>query len=250
MSTATAALCSDGALFACDFPGCHSRYRRKEHLKRHQVNHETYADIACPYCDQKLTRKNVQSASFHRAHSSRQIILTPYSDLLRRHIRKYHPQSQLPASRSLKACTACRQRKEICEGGMPCKGCERRKIQCSLASQSSPGRHSRSPIENSAPSGNLSTDDYVKSYFHHFHPEWPFLHRSTFDPATEPGVLVQSVVMLGMWAYGSRDSKNAAIKLHDQLGSAIRSQSVSFQWFAVEFLALTTYFRANGTIQP
>lgn len=59
MSTTIAPYSRD-KFFECDFPGCDSRYRRKEHLKRHQVNHETYAAVACPHCDQKLTRKDVQ----------------------------------------------------------------------------------------------------------------------------------------------------------------------------------------------
>ncbi|CAG8920225.1 unnamed protein product [Penicillium salamii] len=194
----SSALRSGESPFACDFPGCSSRYRRKEHLKRHQANHEGQGNVPS--------------------------ILIPHRDLLRRHIRNYHPQSQLPASRSLKACEACRQRKEICEGGSPCKACEQREIDCSLVEQSSPaghpGRNQSGPEFPESP----SIHDYVKSYFDHFHPEWPFLHESTFDPAKEPGVLVQSVVMLGMWAQGSRSSKNAAIALHSRLASAIQSQ--------------------------
>lgn len=95
-----------------------------------------------------------------------------------------------------------------------------------------------------------STEDYVESYFQNFQPEWPFLFRSTFDPATEPGVLVQSVVMLGMWAYGSSESKNTAISLHRRLGSAIQSQRVSLCWPLTNLLVLTIYSRASGTIRP
>ncbi|KAJ5354596.1 hypothetical protein N7541_005640 [Penicillium brevicompactum] len=200
MST-TIAPDSRDIFFECDFPECNSRYRRKEHLKRHQVNHETYAAIA---------------------------------DLLRRHIRKYHPQAQLPGSRSLKACTACRQRKETCERGVPCKACQRRGLNCSLAGQASPERHIRNADEpNLTVQESPSTDEYVESYFQHFHPEWPFLHRSTFDPATEPRVLVQSVVMIGMWAYGSKDSKNAAIDLHCRLGSAMQNQRSQWDFSTV-----------------
>lgn len=169
---------------------------------------------------------------------------------MRRHIRKYHPQSELPASRALKACTACRQRKEICEGGSPCKACERRRLDCSLVDQSSPIRRPHGLNDLNLPNlESPSTDDYVEIYFQHFHPEWPFLFRSTFDPETEPGVLVQSVVMLGMWAYGSSESKDMAVNLHRRLESAIQSQRVSLFCLLIDLLVLTIYPRANGTIR-
>ncbi|CAG8388286.1 unnamed protein product [Penicillium salamii] len=188
---------SGESLFACDFPGCSSRYRRKEHLKRHQANHERQGNVPCPHCDQKLTRKKVIGLDLSFA---------------------------LPASRSLKACSACRQRKEICEGGSPCRACEQRGIDCSLVEQSPPAGHQGRNQSDPEIPASPSIHDYVKIYFDHFHPEWPFLHESTFDPTKEPGVLVQSVVMLGMWAQGSRSSKNAAIALHSRLASAIQSQ--------------------------
>lgn len=48
---------SSQSWFECDIPGCSSRYRRKEHLKRHQAHHEGLTAVSCPHCDQKLTRK-------------------------------------------------------------------------------------------------------------------------------------------------------------------------------------------------
>lgn len=165
----------------------------------------------------------------------------PRRDLLRRHIRKHHPLFHLPASRSLKACEACRQRKEGCEGDSPCKACERRGVHCSLVDQTSSEEQQdryASTLESPAAS---SMDDHVQSYFHYFHPEWPFLHSATFDPKTEPAVLVQSVIMVGMWAQGSQDTKNAAKALHRRLGSAIQSQRVSFQFHPAACMVLILF---------
>jgi hypothetical protein len=153
----------------------------------------------------------------------------PHRDLLRRHVRSCHPEFELPASRSLKACEACHQRKERCEGGAPCKACEQRGLSCSLVGRPSPRRRHQDR-NNSSPAssaGSQAEVDYVQIYFDHFHPEWPFLHRPTFDPKTEPAVLVQSVIMVGMWIQGSRNSQDFAKSLHSRLGTAIRSQRVS-----------------------
>lgn len=57
-------------------------------------------------------------------------------------------------------------------------------------------KHQIPDESNLASSAGSSLDDYVEIYFHHFHPSWPFLHLSTFNPTTEPGVLVQSVMMV------------------------------------------------------
>jgi hypothetical protein len=82
------------------------------------------------------------------------------------------------------------------------------------------------------PDGNLSNKsrwiahDYIDIYFDTFHPVWPFLHQSTFDFAKEPCVLVQSVVMIGLWLKGGQEARGASINLHDKLCCAIYAQMV------------------------
>ncbi|KAF7168899.1 hypothetical protein CNMCM5623_001805 [Aspergillus felis] len=61
-------------------------------------------------------------------------------------------------------------------------------------------------------------------YFDNFHPKWPFLHRGTFDVTKEPCVLIQSVIMMGLWIEGSKKSRDAATDLHRSLSTAIRTQ--------------------------
>ncbi|KAJ9482952.1 hypothetical protein VN97_g10463 [Penicillium thymicola] len=43
--------------FQCDYPDCNAKYRRKEHLKRHRNHHDKEINLACPYCESVLTRK-------------------------------------------------------------------------------------------------------------------------------------------------------------------------------------------------
>lgn len=168
------------------------------------------------------------------------------SDLLRRHIRIYHPDREPPTSRAQKTCAACRARKERCHGGFPCSACQKRGIVCSPGKREVQEEHIDNNVEISqqpsilipspAPSRpNSSTvldtprwiaHDYVDIYFDNFHPKWPFLHRATFDVTKEPCVLVQSVVMIGLWIEGSKKSRNAAIDFHHSLCSAIRAQMV------------------------
>jgi hypothetical protein len=54
---------------------------------------------------------------------------------------------------------------------------------------------------------------YVEIYFEKFHPVWPFLHRATFEPSQEPPILLQSVVMMGMWMTGDEKMQRHAVKL-------------------------------------
>jgi hypothetical protein len=68
---------------------------------------------------------------------------------------------------------------------------------------------------------------YVEIYFEKFHPVWPFLHRATFEPSQEPPILLQSVVMMGMWMTEDEKMQRHAVKLHDKLSSVVYEQRVS-----------------------
>ncbi|KAJ5093585.1 hypothetical protein N7456_009446 [Penicillium angulare] len=71
--------------------------------------------------------------------------------------------------------------------------------------------------------------DYIDIYFREFHPIWPFLHRGTFDLSKEPCVLLQSMVMIGLWIQGDERSRNTAMAFHHKLLPAIEAQRS--QWF-------------------
>jgi hypothetical protein len=174
------------------------------------------------------------------------------SDLLRRHIRIYHPQKgPYPPRRVQKACSSCHKRKERCDGGFPCNACQRRGIACSSADGKalaerdveSEATASKRPLATDAAltrskskglfpepcssAFSCDTQVYIDIYFKIFHPAWPFLYCSSFDLATEPPILVQSMIMIVLWIDGDLVQKKAAINLHDKLCLAIHDQMVS-----------------------
>ncbi|OJJ03316.1 hypothetical protein ASPVEDRAFT_170685 [Aspergillus versicolor CBS 583.65] len=170
--------------FQCSHPGCSAAYQRKEHLNRHLAHHSQGARSSCPYCDSTLAR----------------------SDLLRRHIKNYHPEKQAPPSRAQKACSACHARKERCDGGYPCSRCQRRGVTCSytrLETACERQADFSADLTASVPSSSRwIAQDYIDIYFDEFHPIWPFLFRATFKPSEEPCVLLQSMAMMGLWIKG------------------------------------------------
>ncbi|KAH1779122.1 hypothetical protein KXV95_008438 [Aspergillus fumigatus] len=65
---------------------------------------------------------------------------------------------------------------------------------------------------------------YVHLYFARFHPHWPILHRATFSIPNEPPLLLQTVLMIGLWVSGKTSARNAAVDLHSKLGLSIHEQ--------------------------
>ncbi|QKX59535.1 uncharacterized protein TRUGW13939_06669 [Talaromyces rugulosus] len=78
-----------------------------------------------------------------------------------------------------------------------------------------------SGLTEKSPRTNLP---YIQAYFEKFHPNWPFLHRATFDPDHEPAFLLQSVIMMGFWVIGDENSQRAAMSLHENLTLSIYQQ--------------------------
>jgi hypothetical protein len=70
------------------------------------------------------------------------------------------------------------------------------------------------------------TKHYVNFYFVHFHSHWPILHRATFSIPDEPPLLLQAVLMIGLWVSDKAPARQAAIDLHRKLGFWIREQRV------------------------
>ena len=67
---------------------------------------------------------------------------------------------------------------------------------------------------------------YINIYFEKFHPRWSFIHKATFNLPYETPLLVQSMVVIGLWARGGESAQSAAVELHGKLNSAIRDQRV------------------------
>ncbi|KAL4977919.1 hypothetical protein BDW66DRAFT_131324 [Aspergillus desertorum] len=241
--------------FTCHHPGCTSSYQRKEHLHRHEAQHNGRPVSACPFCSRTFARR----------------------DTLRRHVRRDHEDShsQLDSARAMQACAGCRGAKVRCRGESPCARCRVRGMRCvfdrpaprfavereherepkadasleadakfdastsqtnsaSQQDKAQAGQENRQ-AECSRPNPNsglasansvdrAKTQHWVDLYFTHFHPHWPILHRGTFDIAHEPPFLVQAVVMVGLWISETPRGKRAATELYDQLGLSILQQ--------------------------
>ncbi|RAH79718.1 C6 and C2H2 transcription factor [Aspergillus japonicus CBS 114.51] len=209
--------------FPCVHPGCRATYQRKEHLNRHLARHDRAHRFCCPHCSSTLAR----------------------SDLLRRHVRIYHPDRQPPSARTPKACSNCHARKERCDGGTPCARCARRGVHCSrnphvdVAPEEdrenvlgTGGLFGADLVASVADASRWIGHEYIDIYFTKFHPIWPFLHRTTFDPSQEPCILIQSMLMIGLWIKGDREARHTAMLFHDRLLSAIRAQKD--QWYVPE----------------
>ncbi|GKZ39481.1 hypothetical protein AbraIFM66950_000389 [Aspergillus brasiliensis] len=190
--------------FVCRFPNCDARYRRKEHLRRHEAKHIQDRTYPCSICGQEFGR----------------------NDTLRRHLRVKHQLNE-PVHRARRACSNCRAIKARCEGKPVCTECQHRGIRCSLReAEDSPAPEPRPSSSSSvSPRPAVSREDqFVKLFFELFHPHWPFVHRGTFRIRHEIPMLVQSMVVLGLWASGERSARCAAVELHEQLNSAILQQ--------------------------
>lgn len=155
--------------------------------------------------------------------------------------------------RAIRACDYCRSRKSRCNGIGPCDACTQRGNPCSLTQrrdiyqqEGDSGHESASSsfsteahdtravclsartVERSSTIEKSPTEGlpYIEAYFDKFHPSWPFLHKATFDPTQEPSILLQSVLMMGLWVAGDDKMQQAAVELHEKLSLSMYQQRV------------------------
>ncbi|KAJ5583288.1 hypothetical protein N7535_001908 [Penicillium sp. DV-2018c] len=226
--------------YSCGFQGCNARYQRKSHLRRHEAQHRGGRTLQCSTCTQEFTRRIQPSVgpTSGKVH----LITRICSDTLRRHVQTVHGIAE-PPPQVKQACTHCRNQKTRCQGGPPCSNCQHRGVQCSLTPQvrlvqsghsldnvldtqsmrlrssPAPPRMRRSETE----------DRFVNRYFDFFHPHWPFIHRGTFTDYETP-LLVQSMVVIGLWMTEEEKTRSQAVALHNVLGTAIRTMG----WFPLK----------------
>jgi hypothetical protein len=65
------------------------------------------------------------------------------------------------------------------------------------------------------------------SYFFHFHPHWPLLHRKTFLQSENPPELTSAVLTAGLWVLGTPETRDKARFYHDALLKVLDAQLVS-----------------------
>lgn len=69
-------------------------------------------------------------------------------------------------------------------------------------------------------------EEFFDIYFERFHQFWPILHRKTFFIPKEPCILLQSMIMIGLWIKGDEAAKDKAMIFHRKLLSEIQDQKV------------------------
>lgn len=162
---------------------------------------------------------------------------------MRRHARRNHEAEtkRLCQIRAEQACKSCQIANSHCKGRNKCQRCLRKGLHCSFSdkrvdrlthstmvhrkrSDADTANHPQLPP--SASGHNRLVHQHIELYFQHFHPQWPFLHPGTFSVQDEPSLLLQSVVVIGLWAGGTASSRAKALALHDKIGECIHQQKV------------------------
>ncbi|KAE8418510.1 hypothetical protein BDV36DRAFT_254125 [Aspergillus pseudocaelatus] len=198
--------------FICQFLPCNARYQRREHLRRHETQHHRRQLFHCSTCNREFGR----------------------SDTLRRHLQKVHGVKER-APPMKQACTSCRDQKTRCQGGPPCSKCVDRGIHCSLSRQDEeqPGGYFSHPqdtllIDDHSTQSEAGRSEkekhYLSLYFKLFHPHWPFVHQGSFREGHETPLLVQSMIVIGLWVSKEPNAQSKAVDLHNVLSSAIHQQ--------------------------
>ncbi|RAK82797.1 Zn(II)2Cys6 transcription factor [Aspergillus fijiensis CBS 313.89] len=219
-------LSSPSKTYKCRFPGCSSSYQRREHRHRHEAQHTRRQLPQCSVCAQTFSRR----------------------DTLRRHMQKVHVTKEPAEPPTKHACALCRNLKIRCRGGPPCSNCLHRGISCSLdhhgQTDAQPGDNSKRasgpqsmPLRSLSPrpKANRSAKEnhYLSLYFKLFHPHWPFIHRGSFSEYETP-LLVQSMVVIGLWLSREKDTQSKAMDLHQVFDSAIREQTAVWDASSLE----------------
>lgn len=88
------------------------------------------------------------------------------------------------------------------------------------------------------PAGDLTTNTWLDYYFERFHPRWPIIHQSTFNPATAIPDLLSMMSMIGAWEYGVTPSLEASERWSESLVLRLSHVLVRI-YFLIECLQLT-----------
>ncbi|KAL4971327.1 hypothetical protein BDW66DRAFT_146309 [Aspergillus desertorum] len=67
---------------------------------------------------------------------------------------------------------------------------------------------------------------YVGIYFSLFHPQWPIVHRPSFQLGQQPPLTLITTVMIGLWVTGERVARSKAEMMHDKLLTLLGSRII------------------------
>jgi hypothetical protein len=142
---------------------------------------------------------------------------------------------------------------------VPCDECLRRNIQCSFSNhdtiQEQWPRSLTDRVPSPTPDQSQTShpdkgEQYIGLYFEAFHPFWPFIHRGSFNIRREKPLLLQSMIVIGLWTSGEQSAQTAAVELHDRLDLAIRDQKVRWPlWHRHKSALLIRIYRRIGMSQ-
>ncbi|KAI8680825.1 Fungal-trans domain-containing protein [Fusarium sp. Ph1] len=73
-----------------------------------------------------------------------------------------------------------------------------------------------------------SRTELEASYFLHFHPHWPLLHKKTFLQSDNPPELISAVLTAGLWVLNTPETRHKARFYHDALLKVLDAQLFKF----------------------
>ncbi|KAL0932843.1 C2H2 type zinc finger domain protein [Colletotrichum truncatum] len=234
--------------FTCDHEGCGRSYLRKEHLTRHKKEHAKIPSFECPSCGTKFTRGDTL-----RRHMVLHGPSAPPTRVAQACVSCHRMKTRCDGQQPV--CSTCHEKGKSCEWPQPRgKPSSLKTVRSSPPSSSllaaactpspdpvilmepmMPGMPPAGLLTQTAMPLGLMTDtdmfDFVSGsmldegvrrqlqsvYFEHFHPQWPLLHRESFESTSQPKLLIQAVVTVGLWFSPVPEYKDLAIKFHDHL---------------------------------
>ncbi|KAL4906222.1 hypothetical protein BDW74DRAFT_177241 [Aspergillus multicolor] len=192
--------------FPCRHSGCTARYHRPAHRRRHEAQHDPAKDVKCAICDK----------GFGRRRGIRCSLALPLS--------AFDGDGDGPGLAPKAEIEAEVEPDAGEHQTSPKPGSTESLLASHLRSHAHDRDHPTAP--SSQRSNTTREQHFLTLYFAHFHPHWSFVHQGSFRAPYEARLLVQSMVVIGLWHSGEENAKEKAMALHDVLGTAIQRQKV------------------------
>lgn len=194
---------SDLSRFYCNYTACERSYKKKEHLLRHERDHLNLRSFACRLCP----------ATFNR------------SDLLKRHETISHPLGQGalqedPGPSTEETVPESQETVPVYELGESPVNALDSFLGTELQGLNLASNPAMLLLQESC------RNELESSYFLHFHPHWPLLHKRTFLQSVPPPELTAAVLAAGLWVLDTPETRDKARFYHDALLKTLYEQLV------------------------